>query len=146
VHVINVCLSAFLFEGTFTFWAGWRAYHATLSMQSNEMYNELASIPLCQGKSHVSDTLCPDFIKLTNDSIPLEFWYNVNDGNADLKNKDTLKAIFTFSQNCTKRKKFESLISNGKDDGVYIPSPGVPPNILEFSSDEIERLLTSLKN
>lgn len=113
-------------------------------MQSNEMYDELASIPLCQGKSHVADTLCHDFSQLTYHSIPAEFWYNLDGENNHLKNHHAFRAILTFSQNCMKRKKFESLIS--KDKGVYIPSPGVPPNILELSTDEVEQLLSSLKN
>ena len=134
---------AFLFEGTFTFWAGWRAYHAALSIQSNDMYHELASIPLCRGKSHVSDTICLDWIQLTNNTIPSEFWDHMKQEQTDLKHPNTLKAIYTFSQNCLKRKKIESLISISEDRG-YIPIP-VPPNVLELSNDEVERLLTSAK-
>jgi len=115
-------------------------------MQSDEMYDELARIPLCPGKSFVSNTMCDDFINLTTDTIPSAFWHNVLDEKTHLKNKHALKAIYNFSQNCMKRKKFERFISNNKsgdNDDVYIPSPGVPSHILDLSNDEIEKLLTS---
>ena len=48
---------SFLFELSFGAWAGWRGY-SILSSQNNQSYDEIAKIPLCAGRSRVSDKVC----------------------------------------------------------------------------------------
>jgi hypothetical protein len=110
-------------------------------MQSDgEIYDELARIPLSPGKSRVSEALCKDWINITNDVIPSEFWHNLNQAETNMKNQQLLRAIYAFSGNCMKRERYESLLSKHHKE-VYIPNPGVPNHVLEMSADEVEKIL-----
>ncbi len=129
-----VCVSvAFLFESTFAFWASWRGYNVAASMKANNLSDEITKLPLCEGKSIVSEEFCPDLVNIVNDQIPPEFWKNMEDEDT-LQNHEYWKHILSFSANCQKRKKYEDIIRHregGSPDtkGISIPAPGVPDNL-----------------
>ena len=149
IIIVIYFIKAFLFEGMFGFWAGWRGYHMGLSMQTQDMVEEITKIPLVEGRSIISDELCHDLNTLIHDEIPKVFWKNldVNKNNSyedGLKHEETWRNIIKFCDNCSKRKVYEDMIRNRngritknnieeeeeEDDHVLIPSPGVPEDIV----------------
>ena len=125
------------------FWVGYRGYHLGLSNHADEMVEEITKLPLCEGRSIVSDEVCPDLTKLINHDIPAEFWENLEgedgSGNDGLENTTTWLNILKFCDNCVKRKVYEDKIRKkqmmqGTDEPVVIPHPGVPEDILESST------------
>lgn len=130
----------FLFEGMLGFWVGWKGYHLGLSKQADEMVEEITKLPLVEGRSIVSDEVCPDITKLIRHDIPPAFWKNLegkDDGNGDgMENTATWLNIQKFRDNCAKRKMYEDnlranqMIQN-KDEAIIIPHPGVPEDIFE---------------
>eukprot|EP00554_Chaetoceros_debilis_P016710 CAMPEP_0194114804 /NCGR_PEP_ID=MMETSP0150-20130528/21520_1 /TAXON_ID=122233 /ORGANISM="Chaetoceros debilis, Strain MM31A-1" /LENGTH=277 /DNA_ID=CAMNT_0038805111 /DNA_START=166 /DNA_END=1000 /DNA_ORIENTATION=- len=100
----------------------------------NKILNEMAEIPLIQGKSDISDKLCGDFIAIHQDIRP-QFWNEYSD--------DTLTAIQTFVKNCEKRKMYERRLRRdlglgyndnvGERSSIELPNR-VPDNILEEES------------
>jgi hypothetical protein len=71
------------------------------------LYDTMAEIPLLQGRSHLSDALCDDFIHLYHHDIPPSFWTDNED--------DILTTITRVVQNCEKRRAFEKKIQQGQD-------------------------------
>jgi len=135
-----------LLEGSFACWAGWRAYNASGTLQSRNMYNDITKIPLCEGKSIVSDTICDEWIELVNNTIPQSYWANL-DTDKGLSDEHTWRAILTFSENCAKRKIFEERMKKSQglpnNESIYIPKPGVPENYLDLTKEEAESLIGS---
>ncbi len=121
-----------LFEGMIGFWAGWRGYHMAASMQAKDVIEEVTNIPLCPGRSIVSDIMCNDMNNLVKNEIPKEFWLNLEQ-EGSLRNETAWQNIIQFSENCTKRKAFEDIVRTDMglkdEEPVIIPSPGVPKNI-----------------
>ena len=110
-------LLAFLFEGTFGFWAGWRGYNMGASLQSEDVYEGLSKIPLCEGRSFVSEAACDEWIDLTYKKIPPEFWKNLDDeekNEHELEEKDMWNAIRRFAGNCIKRRLYEDILRERK--------------------------------
>lgn len=127
---------SFLFEASFGAWAGWRGYNI-MSSQNKSSYEELARVPLCAGRSSVSDHVCPDMVNLIHKEIPPAFWKNLDDPEeSGLRLKDPLRwqSARGFANNCIKRNVFEE--SYRKQNGfsprapVNIPEGGVPDDIL----------------
>ena len=131
---------SFLFELSFGAWAGWRGY-SILSSQNNQSYNEIAKIPLCAGRSRVSDKVCPEIVHLVHKEIPPPFWSNLDDGDGcKLKDPKRWRAVKSFADNCIKRSVYEE--SYRKQHGlkpeavVVVPEGGVPEDILLSQSKD----------
>lgn len=134
-----------LFELSFGFWASWRGYHiVTDHMGKGGGYDEISKIPLVQGRSAISDTICEDWVELTYDTIPPEFWHNLTHGEEECKLKDygAWRAIRSFADNCVKRSRYEDALrrERGLDDGapVAIPAPGVPEMLSQIPLSEAD--------
>jgi hypothetical protein len=121
-------------------------------MRSGNIYEDVVNLPLCEGRSIVSDTICNEWQDIIRHKIAPEFWENLNERSqfeggeqCKLKNPEFFKGVLEFNQACRKRKSFEDIIRKreGKkpDEPVIIPSPGVPNNILELSDEEVDALL-----
>lgn len=89
-----------LIEGMFSLWVGFRCYDYA-SHRSTSTWQAVADIPLCSGRSRVSEALCLDWVDTTHSKIPSEFWVAVSDGS--VRDPRTWKAIQTFSMNCERR-------------------------------------------
>ena len=130
---------SFLFELSFGAWAGWRGY-SILSSQNNQSYDEIAKIPLCAGRSRVSDKVCPEIVKLVYKEIPPPFWSNLNEDECKLKDPKRWRAVKSFADNCIKRSVYEE--SYRKQHGVkpetvtVVPEGGVPEDILLSQSKD----------
>mmetsp|Transcript_43568 Transcript_43568/g.105646 ORF Transcript_43568/g.105646 Transcript_43568/m.105646 type:complete len:287 (-) Transcript_43568:1647-2507(-) len=94
-------------EGMFSLWVGFRCYDYS-SHQSQSTWQAVADIPLCQGRSRVSDALCPDWVETTHKEVPTEFWDAVSDGT--VRDPQTWNAIRSFSMNCERRWQIERQI------------------------------------
>mmetsp|Transcript_14294 Transcript_14294/g.18035 ORF Transcript_14294/g.18035 Transcript_14294/m.18035 type:complete len:264 (+) Transcript_14294:49-840(+) len=121
---------ALVFEGLFASWAGVRAYYVS-SKGSDDIYEEIAKIPLSDGRSVISDKMCQQWVDTAYRQIPREFWFNLKE--EKLNDNRTWRAIGQFAQNCVMRDLYETKIRTEKglppDEPVLIPSPGVPtPN------------------
>lgn len=126
--------AAFLFEASFGAWAGWRGYNI-VSSQNKNSYEEIANIPLCAGRSAISEKVCPEWISLVHKEIPPPFWKNLDDGEeCRLKDPQRWESVRNFANNCIKRNVFEESYrkQNGLTPGaaVNIPEGGVPDDIL----------------
>jgi hypothetical protein len=128
-------------------------YGSAIWTDKNKLMNDLANIPLVEGKSIISEELCDDFIDVYR-HIPKRTWDKYNG------RSEPLDAISLFVQNCLKRHAVENQIlkerksfgsfevnsSDSEDDDVHpsIPSPGVSPDVsidIAFSdeSQELEK-------
>mmetsp|Transcript_11696 Transcript_11696/g.13008 ORF Transcript_11696/g.13008 Transcript_11696/m.13008 type:complete len:120 (-) Transcript_11696:107-466(-) len=117
----------------FAFWAGWRGYHLTTSIQTEDVVEDIVAIPLCEGRSVVSDEICGDLITLVNHTISTDFWKNLDEENDNiLHHEEIWKNVLKFIGNCEKRKAYEDVVrqrnNTSSEDSVVIPSPGVPDN------------------
>jgi len=140
-----------LFESTVGIWSAYRGYQLAASMRSGNIYEDVVNLPLCEGKSIVSDTICNEWQDIIRYKIAPEFWDNLNatynEGGEQykLKNPEFFKGVLEFNQACRKRKAFEDMIRQREgmksDEPIIIPSPGVPNNILELSDEEVDALL-----
>ena len=106
-----------------------------ISSQNSSSYDEIAKIPLCAGRSAVSEKVCPDWISLVHNEIPPAFWKNLDDGDyCRLKDPNRWKAVRDFAHNCINRKVFEDSYrkQNGfsPETAVDVPEGGVPHDIL----------------
>ena len=130
---------SFLFELSFGAWAGWRGY-SILSSQNNQSYDEIAKIPLCAGRSRVSDKVCPEIVNLVHKEIPPPFWSNLDGDECKLKDPKRWRAVRSFADNCIKRSVYEE--SYRKQHGVkpetviVVPEGGVPEDILLSQSKD----------
>ena len=106
-------------EGAFSMWAGFRAYDYS-SQQSTSSYTTVSQIPLCKGRSQVSEVLCEEWIDITNNRIPNEFWKVHQSGERLLRDDQTWTAIHQFALNCQKRNAFEKQIRRNQTKNVTI--------------------------
>jgi len=133
--------TALFVESFFGIWVGTKAYEHS-SRLSEGSYELISQIPLTAGRSALSDKLCEPWIDISQRQVPPAFWKNVDNENL-LKDKRAWQAIRTFSENCIKRNKYESIvretrgITNSKEP-VVLPTK-VPSNIL--SLEEAENLV-----
>ncbi|KAL7542659.1 hypothetical protein ACHAXR_012105 [Thalassiosira sp. AJA248-18] len=126
--------AAFLFEASFGAWAGWRGYNI-VSSQNKSSYEEISKIPLCAGRSSVSEHVCADWVNLVHKEIPKSFWSNLDHGEeCRLNDPQRWRSVRDFSDNCIKRKVYEDSYRkhNGMSPGtpVVVPEGGVPDDIL----------------
>lgn len=101
------------------------------------MAEKLRNIPLTEGRSVVSDKMCPDFIS-TYDTIKEQGfdWNNVerklpaSEARNQMSNLSNLYNVAAFVTNCKKRNAYEDQLRNERgvlhNAPVAIPSPGVP--------------------
>jgi len=105
-----------------------------ISTDKQKALMAVADIPLVEGHSEISDTLCDDFISIYGGIRP-KFWKEYSD--------DTLTAIQTFVQNCEKRQlyqkrlKMEMGLSHEDDVEFELPSR-VPDDILQQEKDRFD--------
>ena len=107
-------------EGIFSLWVGFRCYDYS-SHQFQRSWQAVADIPLCQGRSRVSDALCPDWVETTHNKVPTEFWDAVSEGT--VRDQQTWNVIRTFSMNCERRWESERRIR--REQGIVDPSQPV---------------------
>jgi hypothetical protein len=100
-------------------WFGFRSYDYASYNRSEASWEAVADLPLCQGRSRISETLCPEWTKTTKTMIPEPFWKALDDGK--LRDERTWTAIRRFSINCERRLSLESKLRTEQS----IP-PGVP--------------------
>jgi hypothetical protein len=111
--------AAFFVEGMFSLWVGFRSYDYASHYRSEASWQAVADLPLCQGRSRISEALCPEWIQTTKTLIPEPFWNALEDGK--LRDERTWTAIRNFSVNCERRLSMEAKLRNEQS----IP-PGVP--------------------
>jgi hypothetical protein len=87
-------------EGMFSLCAGYRFYEYA-SHHSEAGWEAVSEIPLCRGRSRISEALCPEWIETTNTQIPPQFWQALDNGK--LRDERTWNTIRTFSINCERR-------------------------------------------
>lgn len=139
-----LCLSlvwiGLLVESLFAVWVGSRGYHIA-SSYTEGTYEMVSQIPLCPGRSSVSEALCDEWIDITRTQVPSTFWQNL-DAEKGLQDIRTWRAIQAFAENCVKRKTYESVLRSERgimDDNepVVLPSK-VPDDVLSFSISKEE--------
>lgn len=133
-------------------------YGSAIFTDKHKLMNDLANIPLVEGKSIVSEELCDDFIDVYR-HIPKKTWDKYSG------NSEPLDAITLFVRNCLKRRAVEnqilqekksfSMFEGNDTDGLAdfdshppIPSPGVSTEItieIEFS-DQSEDVDIGMEN
>ena len=123
--------AAFTFEASFSAWAGWRGYNIVSSQNSNNSYEEIAKIPLCSGRSIVSETVCSEWTDLVHKQIPSSFWENLDNGEeCRLKDPQRWRSVRDFADNCIKRNAYEYSYRKQNDissyEPVVVPADGVP--------------------
>ncbi len=121
----------FIFEAALSGLVGWRVGYSKMSSQNANSYEEIAKLPLCSGRSSVSDTACSDLVDLVHNEIPHSFWENLDDNEGNrLQDHLRWQAVRAFADNCIKRKTFEEYYrkQNGlsPEAAVDIPNGGVP--------------------
>jgi hypothetical protein len=126
-------IGSFLFEASFGAWAGYRGYNM-ISSQNTNSYDEIAKIPLCAGRSIVSEKICSEWVDLVHHEISNDFWRNLDEDDCRLKDKGRWKSVLGFADNCIKRKAFEDSYRKQHgmkpEDPVDVPEGGVPTDIL----------------
>lgn len=108
-----------------------------ISSQNSNSYDEIAKIPLCAGKSIVSEKICSEWVDLVHNEMSKDFWKNLDEEeDCRLKDKGRWKAVLGFADNCIKRKAFEDSyrkqLGMKSDDPVDVPKGGVPTDILQM--------------
>lgn len=120
-----------LFDAFFASMLGLTAWAVSINKQKFLM--NAADIPLSEGHSDISDTLCDDFISIYSGIRP-QFWKQHSD--------DTLMAIQTFVQNCEKRqlyqKKLKREMGMGSDDIEFELPSRVPDDIIQQEKDRFD--------
>jgi len=101
--------------------------------EKDRAMRDMAGLPLVQGRSLVSDTLCKDFIS-EHKKMSSQFW------DRDHSDFPSLDAINVFVVNCKKRDSFEKMWRNksGTSAGSPVAIPGVPLDF-DYSDEEDER-------
>lgn len=146
-NAIFKSVGSFLFESTLGFWAAYRGYHLALDMKSDDVYDDLVHLPLCSGKSQVSDVICKDWINIVKYQISDDFWANLhhNSNGSNLKNEEFFRAVLGFKDACMKRRRYEEVIRKRdgleQNESISIPESGIPSNILELSDKEVEAII-----
>lgn len=127
---------SFLFEASFGAWAGWRGY-SIMSSQNTDSYDTISKIPLCAGRSKVSEKMCPRWIDLVHKEIPPAFFSNLDverEEECKLKDPKRWQAVRAFADNCIKRRVYEDSYRKqhglGPGVAVSVPQGGVPDDIL----------------
>ena len=60
---LEIHVEGLFFEGLFGVWVGHRGYQVAVS-QTRETYEEIAKIPLCEGRSNVAEGMCEEWMNL----------------------------------------------------------------------------------
>jgi hypothetical protein len=100
--------TAFFVEGMFSLWFGFRCYDYVSHRYSDTSWEAIADLPLVRGRSRVSEALCPEWIQMTNEKVPKEFWKALDE--KQLNDERTWRVIQQFSANCEKRLALERRI------------------------------------
>ena len=134
--LLRKCI-ALICEASFGAWAGWRGYNI-VSSQHEDSYNEIAKIPLCAGKSLISEKVCDEWVELVHKEIPRTFWNNLDvleQKERRLKDDRRWRAVRDFADNCAKRKAYEDIYrrQNGMSPGSPVHIPNEVPNDILLS-------------
>lgn len=120
--IFVVLFAAFFVEGMFSVWVGFRFY-GYASDRTEGGWEAVSELPLCKGRSRISEALCPEWIQTTNTRIPESFWKALDDGK--LRDERTWNTIQAFSVNCERRKLTEARLRRGssiaEDSPVVLP-------------------------
>mmetsp|Transcript_18601 Transcript_18601/g.53635 ORF Transcript_18601/g.53635 Transcript_18601/m.53635 type:complete len:237 (+) Transcript_18601:143-853(+) len=96
-------------------------------VDEQKVYEAAASIPLLEGRSEISDVLCDDFIA-QHKNVSSSFW------EANGRDDKSVASLFTFIENCQKRRAHERSIRSEQgispDIPVSIPEGGVSSNTI----------------
>ncbi len=126
---------SFLFETSFGAWAGYRGY-TIMSAKNTSSYDEIAKIPLCAGRSIVSEKICSEWVDLVHNEMSPDFWKNLEEEDCRLKDKGRWTSVLSLADNCIKRKAFEDSYRKQHgmklEDPVDVPEGGVPTDILQM--------------
>lgn len=99
-------------------------------LDEEKLVNSVASVPLLEGKSVVSDEFCTTLQQEVAKQNPAVF------AKAD---SAYLKGMFMFSKNCSKRQSYESKLREeyglSPNESVAIPPGGVPPDYAVLDDD-----------
>lgn len=102
------------------------------SIDKKRVFAAVSAIPLVEGTSAVSDTLCQDFIE-EKKTVPKKVWKEYND--------DAMLMLKDFIDNCKRRQQYERQLRIERglrpQEQVSIPPPGVPADLV--IEDEEER-------
>jgi len=106
-----------------------------VSLDKEKMFQTTADIPLMEGKSNISDSLCGDFIQEYNNIRPA-FWDEYKD--------DSLTYLQNFIQNCQKRQAYErqlkrEMMIDETTESISLPTK-VPQDILQVEEEERQSL------
>mmetsp|Transcript_5141 Transcript_5141/g.11517 ORF Transcript_5141/g.11517 Transcript_5141/m.11517 type:complete len:158 (-) Transcript_5141:267-740(-) len=126
-----------LIEGSFSWWAGWRAY-GLASQHREGTYDIIAQVPLVSGRSRIAEGLCEDWMDITEHKIPAAFWKNLDQDEIKLREEKTWRAIRRFGENCARRRAHERMlrqeIGSVYDDSTPISLPHPVPDVVSSSS------------
>lgn len=126
-------------EGSFSIFIGYGAYHRAAEY-SQDTYEMISKVPLCSGRSAVSESLCDDWIDITKRLVPPLFWQNVRDGT--VRDERAWKAIQSFSDNCVRRRQYEAYLRQRRgisDPNKPISLPRKVPEYNEFYKKQISK-------
>jgi hypothetical protein len=125
---------AVFIEGAFSIWVGYRGYDYA-SHQSQGSYETIAEIPLCKGRSRITDALCLEWVDISTNQIPRAYWKILEQEEEGLRDEKTWRAIQQFSKNCAKRLAVEDRIR--KERGlVNNELVSLPDRVAESSIDK----------
>jgi len=101
------------------------------SIDKKGVFNAVSNVPLVEGRSAVSDTLCQDFIEQKK-QIPKRVWKEYND--------DAVLMLKHFVENCQRRTQYERQLRMDRglapETPVEIPPPGIPPDLVIEDEEE----------
>jgi hypothetical protein len=127
-------LTGLVVEGSFSVWTGYCAYHRAAE-QSKDVYEMIAKVPLCAGRSAVAEAVCDEWVDTTRERIPQLFWQNLQEAGT-LRDERAWKAIRQFSDNCIRRRHYEAYLrqKSGKTLDPKVPIP-LPRKVPDYNSD-----------
>lgn len=101
------------------------------SIDKKGVFHAASNVPLVEGRSAVSDTLCHDFIE-EKKQVPERVWKEYND--------DAVVMLKQFIENCQRRTQYERQLRLDQglspEEPVAIPSRGVPPDLVIEGEEE----------
>jgi len=125
------------FEGLLSFTVGTQTYdyykQEVRRIAEDEKVINLANLPLVQGKSQISERICPPWLEVYQ-TLPRVF-VEEKKRNENKSSSGLWTNIDKFAINCQRRLKYEQILrkKNKLSDhtSVCIPAPGLPEVILD---------------
>lgn len=109
---------------------GWATF-----LSKTKLFNTLADMPLIEGKSEISNSLCNDFINIHKNETRSRFWKENTD--------ETICSINKFVKNCEKRHLYQKKIR--RDMGLASSGEGMeemelPSSVPEDFLEDVDQL------